>query len=69
MSMILEIVGITRFWLKRYCRWKRESVIQIAPKVKGPVLPKMLVEFGVIRIFLKLSRTLTIQIMKICWNG
>jgi hypothetical protein len=68
-GMILEIIGSTRFWLKRYCRWKRESVIQIAPKVKGPVLPKMLVEFGVIWTFLKLSRTLTIQSMRICWNG
>jgi hypothetical protein len=44
---------------------KLHLIIQIAPKVKGPVLPKMLAEPGVMLTFLKLFRMSNIQIMKI----
>jgi len=48
---------------------KLHLIFQIAPKVKEPVLPKMLAASGVMLTFLKLSRTLTIQSMRICWSG
>ena len=45
---------------------KLHLIIQIAPMAKGPVLPKMLAEPGVMLIFLKLFRMSNIQIMEIC---